>query len=217
MTKLGILLADDHETVREGLKVVINAQSDMHVIAEVPDGHAAVAKTAALTPDIVIMDVSMPGLNGLKASEEIQRRCPTVRIVALTRHADEGYLKQLLRAGVSGYVLKQSRTAELLYGIRAVAGGGQYIDPAVAVRVADHGRRGPHPTAGSAEPRLSPREDETLRLVAWGYSNKEIATRLELSVKTVEAHKTNASHKLGLHNRIDVVRYALLQGWLQDT
>src|SRR5688572_12119313 len=212
MTKLGILLADDHETVREGLKVAINAQPDMHVIAEAPDGEAAIETTEALTPEIVIMDVSMPKLNGLKASAEIKRRCPAVKIVALTRHADEGYLKQLLRAGVSGYVLKQSRTAELLFAIRAVADGRQYIDPAVAIRVTDNVRRGPHPAAGGAEPRLSPREEETLRLVAWGYSNKEIAARLDLSVKTVEAHKTNASHKLGLHNRIDVVRYALLQG-----
>jgi DNA-binding NarL/FixJ family response regulator len=217
MRKVRILLADDHETVREGLKVILNAQSDMEVIGEAIDGRAAVAQAAALLPDVVVMDVSMPELNGLKATEAIRQLCPGVKVLSLTRHADDGYLQQLLRAGASGYVLKQSRATELLHAIRAVAAGGKYLDPAVADRViGNFGRRLGLPASDPAHSPLSSREDEILRLVAWGYSNKEIAGRLELSVKTIETHKANAMHKLGLHTRIDIVRFALLQGWLHD-
>jgi DNA-binding NarL/FixJ family response regulator len=219
MRKLRILLADDHETVREGLKVIVNAQSDMQVIAEATDGAAAVAQACALAPDIVVMDVSMPTMNGLKATEALKARCPDVKVLMLTRHSDDGYLQQLLRAGAAGYVLKQSRASELLHGIRAVATGGKYLDPAVAGKViGDFGRRKPPEAVEGipSGPGLSPREEEILRLVAWGYSHKEIGGRLELSVKTVETHKTNAMHKLGLHSRIDIVRFALLQGWLRE-
>jgi DNA-binding NarL/FixJ family response regulator len=216
--KLRILLADDHETVREGLKVILNAQPDMTVIAEAADGGGAMSQTTALLPDVVVMDVSMPNVNGLKATEAITRCCPAVKVLALTRHADDGYLEQLLRAGASGYVLKQSRSGELLHAIRAVAAGGKYLDPAVTERVIGGFRRPVQPQpAGDAGLGLSPREEEVLRLVAWGYSNKEIAAQLSLGVKTVETHKANAMHKLKLHSRIDVVRFAVLQGWLQDS
>jgi DNA-binding NarL/FixJ family response regulator len=215
MKKLRILLADDHETVREGLKAILNAQPDMEVVGEVADGHAAITKAEALSPDIVVMDVSMPVLSGMRATEALKRQSPAVKVLTLTRHADEGYLQSLLRAGVAGYVLKQSRASELLTAIRAVGAGGQYLDPAVAGRVMGTFRRRPSRSPDTAE--LSPREQEVLRLVAWGYSNKEIGARLELSVKTVETHKARAAHKLGLRNRIDVVRYALLQGWLEDS
>jgi DNA-binding NarL/FixJ family response regulator len=215
--KLRILLADDHETVREGLKTILNAQPDMEVIGEAADGRAALAQARELMPDVLLMDVSMPRVNGLKATEALAQCCPGIRIVTLTRHADDGYLQQLLHAGASGYVLKQSRAAELLHAIRAVARGGTYLDPAIAARVVGTHRRRPSPGAEIDPPAsLSPREEEILRLVAWGYSNKEVAARLTLSVKTVETHKTNAMQKLALHNRIDIVRYALLQGWLKD-
>lgn len=215
-SKLRILLADDHETVREGLKAILSTQLDMEIVGEVADGEAAVNSATRLSPDVVVMDVSMPGLNGLKATEGIGACCPRVRVLALTRHSDGGFVQQLLRAGASGYVLKQSRTAELLHAIRAVAKGGTYVDPRVAGSA--FGQTRPQQTAkGAAARGVSAREEEVLRLVAWGYSNKEIAARLELSVKTVETHKANAAHKLTLKNRIDIVRYALLQGWLQDT
>jgi two-component system, NarL family, response regulator NreC len=214
--KLRILLADDHETVREGLKVILNAQPDMTVVAEASDGGGALTQASELLPDVVVMDVSMPNVNGLKATEAITRTCPRVKVLALTRHADDGYLDQLLRAGASGYVLKQSRSGELLHAIRAVVAGGTYLDPAVAERVIGF-RRPPQPLpSGEAGPGLSPREEEVLRLVAWGYSNKEIAGHLSLGVKTVETHKANAMHKLRLHSRIDVVRFAVLRGWLRD-
>jgi DNA-binding NarL/FixJ family response regulator len=218
VNKLRILLADDHATVREGVKLIINAQSDMEVIAEAADGRSAIEETQALKPDVVVMDVSMPRVNGLKATETITQSCPKTRILALTRHQDDGYLQQLLRAGAAGYVLKQSRPAELLQAIRAIAAGGSYLDPAVAGRViGDYGRRRqPLPTTQGAAA-LSSREGEVLRLIAWGYSNKDIAARLDLSVKTVETHKANAMHKLQMRSRIDIVRFAVLQGWLEDT
>jgi len=218
MNKVRILLADDHEAVREGLKSILNAQPDMEVIGEAPDGTAAVARSIELRPDVVVMDVSMPRLNGLKATEMLHRRCPQLKILTLTRHAEQGYVQQLLGAGASGYVLKRSRAVELLQAIRAVASGGTYLDPAVAGAIADEYGRRAHSTLTPESSRgISPRETEILRLVAWGYSNKEIAAQLKLSVKTVETHKTNAMNKLGMHNRIDIVRFALLQGWLQDT
>ena len=217
MKKLRILLADDHVTVREGVKMIINAQTDMEVVAEAADGRGAVSEAQAVRPDVVVMDVSMPRLNGLKATEILTECCPEVKVLALTRHQDDGYLQQLLRAGAAGYVLKQSRPAELLQAIRAIGGGGSYLDPAVAGRViVDYGRRRQPVTAVAGAGTLSGREEEVLRLIAWGYSNKEIATRLDLSVKTVETHKANAMHKLQMRSRIDIVRFALLQGWLED-
>ena len=217
MAKLRVLLAEDHETVREGLKLILNAQPDMEVVGEAENGQEAVSRTRALAPDVVVLDISMPRLNGLKATQAIKECCPKVKVLTLTRHADDGYLQQLLRAGVSGYVLKQSRSSELLHAIRAVAGGGKYVDPSIADKLLGDYRNRQHDAGASAKASLTPREEEVLRLIAWGYSNKEIAGRLELSVKTIETHKANAMHKLGMASRIDIVRFALLQGWLEDT
>jgi DNA-binding NarL/FixJ family response regulator len=213
--KIRILIVDDHETVREGLKAILARQSDMTVIGEAADGESAVAQTRALLPDLVLMDISMPLANGLEATQTLKASCPQVKVLALTRHSDDGYLQQLLRAGAAGYVLKQSRSNDLLHAIRSVAAGGKYLDPEVAGRIIGRlgGARGPR---SITEVDLSSREEEILRLVAWGYSNKEIAERLGITVKTVETHKANAMHKLGLENRLGVVRLAVLQGWLRD-
>lgn len=213
--KLRILLADDHETVREGLRMILNAQPDMQVVATASDGREAIAQAEQMTPDVVIMDISMPGLNGLAATMQLTERCPGSRVLTLTRHADSSYLQQLLRAGAAGYVLKQSRPAELLHAIRAVATGGKYVDTSIAAPMIGTYAKpvtAPEPTAP-----LSPRETEVLRLIAWGNTNKEIAARLDLSVKTVEAHKANGMRKLGMRGRIDIVRHALLQGWLHES
>lgn len=217
MRKLRILLADDHETVREGLKVILNAQPDMAVVAEASDGQTAVHQASTVNPDLVVMDVSMPRFNGLEATEAIRERCPASKILAFTRHSDDGYVKQLLNAGVSGYVLKQSRTTELLRAIRAIASGGKYLDPTVTEKLlGEVGRQKRIRGSETAKSALSSREEETLKLVAWGHSNKEIADQLVLSVKTVETHKANAMQKLGLRSRTDVVKFALLQGWLRE-
>ena len=214
-TPLRILLADDHVTMRHGLRLLIDGEADMKVIAEASDGHAAIENAVALKPDVVVMDISMPGMNGLVATRALKQYLPSTAIVTLTRHGDDAYVQELLRAGASGYVLKQSAPTELLQAIRAAAAGGQHLDSTLTARMtarvlgrADKLKR---PVAT-----LSERESEVLRLIASGYSNKEIAGRLSLSVKTVEAHKANAMRKLGLGGRIDIVKYAVLQGWLDQ-
>ena len=214
---LRILLVDDHATVRHGLKLLIDNQPDMEVVGEAADGSAVLEQAATLKPDIVVMDISMPGMNGLVATRLLKRAQPGVAIVALTRHDDDSYSDELLRAGASGYVLKQSAPMEFLRAVRSAAAGGIYIDRAITPRVAGGllARRAEVPS----EPRatISDREAEVLRLIAVGYSNKEVAAQLKISVKTVEVHKTNAMRKLGLTGRVDVVRYGVLQGWLYDT
>ena len=214
---LRILLADDHAIVRQGLKLLMDGQPDMKVIGEAADGKAVIDLARTLKPDIVVMDISMPGVNGLVATRTLKQQQPDVTVVALTRHEDDTYVEELLRAGASGYVLKQSAPANFLQAIRAVAAGGIYLDPAMKPRVAEGMLAG----TGRVEPKtavtLTERESEVLRLVAVGHSNVEIATRLEISVKTVEVHKSNAMRKLGLTGRVDVIRYGVLQGWLYDT
>jgi DNA-binding NarL/FixJ family response regulator len=162
------------------------------------------------------MDISMPGLNGLKATKKIRQTNPTIKILTLTRHTDDGYLQQLIKAGANGYVLKQSAPAELVNAIRVVGGGKSYLDPALTEKVMGGYLRQETALSNSQKVEISARESEVLRLIAWGHSNKEIATRLDLSVKTIEAHKANAMSKLGISSRIDIVRYAILQNWLQD-
>jgi DNA-binding NarL/FixJ family response regulator len=214
---LRILVADDHATVRQGLKLLIDSQPDMRVVGEAADGDAVVQQAEALKPDIIVMDISMPGMNGLMATRAVKREQPAVVIVALTRHEDDTYLEELLRAGASGYVLKQSAPLEFLQAIRAVAAGGIYLDPAMTSRVADGLLDRNGAAAGRSRASISDRESEVLRLIAIGHSNKEVATKLNISVKTVEVHKANAMRKLGLNGRVDVVRYGVLQGWLYDT
>jgi two-component system response regulator NreC len=213
-TTLRVLLADDHATVRHGLKLMIDSQPDMKVVAEASDGNSALQLAAASHPDVVVMDISMPGMNGLVATRKLRQLYPAMAIVTLTRHGDDAYLQELLRAGVSGYVLKQSAHTELLQAIRAAAAGGQYLDPTLTARVtagflSREGKR-----ISKSEGTITDREAAVLRLIASGYSNKEIAAQLSLSVKTVEAHKANAMRKLDLKGRIDIVKYAILQGWL---
>jgi two-component system, NarL family, response regulator NreC len=211
---LRILLADDHAVVRHGLKLLIDSQPDMTVIAEADDGDAAVESALRLRPDVIVMDISMPGTNGLVATRRLKQLQPAAAIVTLTRHGDDAYLQELLRAGVSGYVLKQSAPTQLLQAIRAAAAGGQYLDSALTARVAA-GFLGRHKRRDAPSGAVvSERECDVLKLIGAGYSNKEIAARLSLSVKTVEAHKANAMRKLELTGRIDIVKYAILQGWL---
>ena len=214
---LRILLADDHVIVRHGLKLLIDSQPDMTVIAEVSDGEAAVQRAVALKPDVIVMDISMPGMNGLAATRTLRQLRPDAAIVTLTRHSDDAYLQELLRAGVSGYVLKQSAPTELLQAIRAAGAGRQYLDSTLAARVTAGFPARESTRQNKAAATLSERESQVLRLIASGYSNKEIAARLSLSVKTVEAHKANAMKKLDLNGRIDIVKYAMLQGWLHTS
>jgi DNA-binding NarL/FixJ family response regulator len=214
--KLRVLLVENHEMVREGVRAMVNSQPDMQVIGEAGDGRTAVQLADELTPDVVVMDISMPDMNGLQATEKIKQRCPAVKILTLTRHTDLGFLQQMLGAGASGYVLKQSAAKELLHAVRTVAAGGKHLDPAIAEKVIGGFARERSKTRAVSPQSMSDREAEVIRLIALGYSNKEIAARLEISVKTVEVHKANAMRKLDMRSRIDIVRYAMLQGWLQE-
>ena len=211
--RIRVVLADDHETVRQGLKLLINGQVDMEVVGEAGDGRQAIVRVAELRPTVAVVDVSMPEMNGLAATREIRRQSPQTAIVALTRYDDESYVQEFMAAGALGYVLKQSAARELIDAVRAVARGTRYLDPALGKRLGLAVPPRPHDPPRS---RITDRESEVLRLIALGHSNKEIAGALAISVKTVEVHKANAMRKLGLAGRIDIVRFAMLQGWLHD-
>ena len=211
---LRIVLADDHPIVREGLKQLLNAQPDMLVVGEVADGVAACLAARELMPTVLVIDLSMPGLGGAEATERIRRECPAVKVLALTVHEEPHYLTQLLRAGASGYVLKRAAAADLVHAVRAVAAGGTYIDPVLVGGLVE-GYLGAQP--GGDESRhvaLSGREREVLVRTARGFSNKEIASELAVSVKTVETYRARIAEKLGLKTRVDIVNYAVERGWL---
>jgi DNA-binding NarL/FixJ family response regulator len=214
--RVRVLLADDHATVRYGLKLLIDAEPDMAVVAEAGDGDEAVRKTLEMKPDVVVLDISMPGMNGLAATRALKQAQPGILVITLTRHTEDAYLHELLRAGASGYVLKRSAPTELLHAIRGVAAGGQYVDSTLTSRVTAGFISRSGATRKQA-PALTDREAQVLRLIAAGYGNKEIGVQLTLSAKTVDAHKTNAMRKLDLRGRIDIVKYAVLQGWLDQT
>ena len=215
MNKIRVLLADDHAVVREGLRSLVDAQPEMEVVGEAGDGPTAVTLTADLDPDIVVVDVSMPGLNGAQVTAQLRAVRPDRKVLVLTVHEDRGYLRLLLEAGAAGYVLKRAAASELVRAIRAVAAGERYLDPSLAAGLVDDLV---HPEQGPPVPaiELSEREEEVVRLIALGYSNKEIAARLKLSVKTIETYKTRSMEKLHIRSRVDIVRYAAQRGWLQN-
>ena len=214
MRKLRIFLADDHAVVREGLKALVNAHPDMEVVGEAADGRTACVRAAEVRPDVLVMDVSMPDMNGVQATRELHEVAPTIKVVALTVHEDRTFVQQLLAAGASGYVLKRAAAEELVHAIRVVARGEVYLDPVVAASLVQQLARKPRSGVAPDTEDLSDREAEVLRLIAQGHSNKEIAARLELSVKTVETYKARSMDKLGLTGRADIVRLALEKGWL---
>jgi DNA-binding NarL/FixJ family response regulator len=216
MKKLRILLADDHQVVRDGLRLLIDGQRDMRVVGEAGNGKEALQQARDLKPDVVVMDLSMPEMNGLQATERLTAERPGIKVVALTVHEDASYLIQLCKAGAAGYVLKRSAGDELIHAIRTVAAGGLHFDTTLASKALT-GQRGAAPgKAGSPAGDLSEREKEVLILLAWGYSNKEIAGSLGLSGKTVETYRVRISEKLGLRSRTQMVQYALRQGWLNE-
>ncbi len=217
MNKLRILMVDDHQIVREGLRRLIDSQPDMLVVGEAVNGKQALTLAKTLKPDIVVMDLSMPELNGLQTTARLAAESPTVKVVVLTAHEDESYLRQLCRAGARGYVLKRSAGEELIKAIGLVAKGGVSFDATLASRAlarqagAAPGRQ----ELGGAK--LSDREKEVLVFLAWGYSNKETSAKLGLSVKTVETYKVRIGEKLRLRSRTEMVKYAMRQGWLTET
>ena len=212
---LRIVLADDHEVVRAGLRALIDGADGLTVVAEARDGAEAVAQARQLRPDVVVMDVSMPVLDGVAATEQLTRDCPDVRVLALTAHDDRGHVTRLLEAGAAGYVLKRAPTEELVRAIRTVAAGDTYVDPLLAGKLL-RGKPPASPSGGQTGMPLSGREEDVLRRIAWGESNKQIAGKLGVSTKTVETYKARFTQKLGLRSRTEMVRYALERGWMSE-
>lgn len=216
MTGLRIVLVDDHEVVRAGLRALMDASPGVRVVGEASNGEDAIEQARRLRPDVLVMDMSMPGVDGAAAAERISRELPEVRVLALTAYDDQVSVMRMLQSGAVGYVLKRASPGELVNAIRTVASGSAYVDPLLAGSLL----RGPSGPAGDDRSELtqplSDREAEVARRIAWGESHKVIATSLGISTKTVETYKARVSDKLGLRSRAELVRYAIQQGWLSE-
>jgi DNA-binding NarL/FixJ family response regulator len=213
--KIRIVLADDHPIVLDGLRSLIRAEQDFEIVGEAASGLAALKIIRESQPDIAVLDISMPELNGIVLSRRLNAEMPALRLLVLTLHEDRAYLNQALETGVRGYVLKRSAVENLVQAIRAVMVGGLYIDPAIVGRVFDSKRASKRLAARKGvAPSLTDREADVLKLAALGFTNKEIASRLDVGVKSIETYKARGLEKLGLKTRAELVRYASGQGWL---
>lgn len=208
-----LLLIDDHAVVRSGLRMLLEAQPNMEIVGEADSGANGVAEARRLLPDIVLMDVEMPGMNGIEATRQIKRLCPETAVLALTMYEDEQYFFEMLKAGASGYVPKRAAPGELVTAIHTISQGNVFLYPTLAVRLVQdylHRDQSPEPTEPPAD--LTSREAEVLVLIAEGMSNPEIAGKLVISTKTVDRHRENIMRKLNLHSRVDLVKYAIKKG-----
>lgn len=210
-----VLIADDHTIVRTGVRQLLDANLDIRVVGEARDGNDTLSQVETLCPDIVLMDIAMPGMDGLEATRRIKARWPDIAVLVLTMLHQDEYFFEMLKAGASGYVLKVAGASELIEAIRVVHQGKVYLNPVLAQRlVQDYLSR--VEGKGEADPTLSPREREILQLLAEGYTNSEIATKLVLSPSTIYSHRSNILHKLGLTTRHELIQYARQQGLLHD-
>jgi two-component system response regulator NreC len=215
--KIRILLADDHTLLRAGLKMMLNAQPDMEVIGEAQDGHQTILEAQKLQPDIILMDITMPDLNGIEATRQIKRLLSDVKILVLTMHENDEYVFQALRAGASGYMLKEAADTELITAIHVITSGQFYLSPtAQSVVIGDYLQRVRTGEERDSYSSLTEREREILKLVAEGHTNNQIAERLIISPKTVDTHRTHVMDKLNLHSRAELVKYAMRRGLLED-
>jgi len=210
--RMKILLVDDHEMFRAGLRELINREQDMEVIAEATDGRTALHLVGKTRPDVVIMDIMMPGLNGIDATAQIRRQCPQTQVVALSAHGDRRFVIGVVQAGASGYVLKESAFEELAFALRTVAQGKTYLSPSVATIVVEDLRNLARQVQYSPLAALTGKEREVLQLIAEGKSTKEIASILCLSPKTVETHRQHLMDKLNLHSIAELTRFAIREG-----
>jgi len=211
-----IILVDDHQMIRDGLRHLLKLQKDMDVLAEAEDGRSAVQLAGELKPDVIILDVAMPDLNGIEAARQIRSQYPEVRIVALSMHSDRRFIAEMLKAGATGYLLKDSAFEELAQAVRTVAAGQTYLSPQITGSIIeDYVQRLPN-GSDSVAPSLTPREREVLQLLAEGQSTKQIAARLHVSVKTIETHRRQLMEKLNLHSVAELTKYAIREGltWL---
>ena len=209
MDKVRILLADDHTILRDGIRALLEDEPDMLVVGEAEDGRTAVRLACQLKPDLVLMDIAMPLLNGLEATRLITQDCPQVKVLILTMHENEEYIRQVLASGAMGYILKDAAAHELLEAIHAIRRGEPVLSPAITRLVIENYLRWGDLQQDDSTDRLSPREREVLQLIAEGYSSKQIAEILSISIKTVQAHRTNLMSKLDLHDRADLIKYAI--------
>lgn len=218
MNKIRLLVVDDHPVVRAGLRLLLGAQPDMEVVAEAADGAAAIERALELRPDIVVMDITMGDVSGITATRQIRERLPQTRVLVLTMHDNEEYLRQMLEAGATGYVLKQAVDTELAVAIRAVQRGEVYLYSSFTrILLGDRADQAPESQEErDSLDRLSGREKEVLCLVAMGYTNQQIADQIFISVKTVETYRARVMEKLNLKSRAALVRYALEHGLLDD-
>jgi DNA-binding NarL/FixJ family response regulator len=208
-----VLLADDHQLVRAGLRLLIDALPDFEVVAEVGDGHEAVEAARTLLPDIALLDISMPRMSGLEAAVAVRQFSPATRVISLSMHASEQHLAAALKAGASGYVVKDAAVTELAEALRAVAAGQHYVSPRIAGQVMQSLARNLRgEVSGSGEPTLSPRQRQVLQLIAEGHTTREIADQLHVSVKTVETHRSELMRRLDIHDVAGLTRYAIRAG-----
>jgi two-component system response regulator NreC len=216
MPKIKLVLADDHAVVRSGLRMLLQAQPDMEIVGEADSGAQALAQVQKLHPDIILMDIQMPGMNGIEATRQIKEMCGDTAVLALTMHEDDQYFFEMLQAGASGYLPKRAAPDELVHAIRTVSRGEVFLYPSLATRLVQSylgGEAGSESEALVSD--LTPREQEVLVHIAEGLTNPEIADKLVISVKTVDRHRENIMRKLNLHSRIDLVKYALKQGLIE--
>jgi two-component system, NarL family, response regulator NreC len=213
MDKIRLLLVDDHKIVRAGLKMLFQAEPDMEIVGEASSGASALKRVAELQPDVVVMDVAMPGMSGIEATRQIKEASPETAVIALTMHEDEQYFFQMLAAGAAGYVPKRAAPDDLVSAIRAVSQGQVFLYPSLAkLLVADYLQRTEPEAELSPAAELTPREREVLTCIAEGYTNREIGEKLTISVKTVDRHRENIMHKLNMQSRVDLVKYAIEKG-----
>jgi two-component system response regulator NreC len=212
---LSIVIAEDHKIVREGVKLLVNSEPDMKIVGEAGDGEEAIKLCKELHPDVVLMDLTMPGLDGITATRRIKAADPKIKIIALTRHDEDGYLQKLIEAGADGYALKQSPPSAVINAVRTVHDGGTYLDPSVTrdvLKAFSQSRTSPSDQAGE----LTSLETSVLRLVAMGHAYKEIAAALGRSARTIEVARATAMKKMKMETRVDIVKYAIAQGWMHD-
>jgi len=209
MKKIRVLLVDDHAILREGIKALLEKQDDIEVVAEAADGREAIPKAVQFRPDVVVLDISMPKMDGLESTRQMKRENPDIKVLVLTMHDNEEYFFQLLRAGASGYVTKKSVSRELVSAIEAVYRGESFFCPSMAKFLLSDFLRLDKAVENTSQEELTPREREIVKLIAEGYTNQQIADLLHRSVKTIESHRSNILRKLGIHDSIELVKYAV--------